>query len=75
MTLKLLSIIHELILKGRTLTKRDIFYMDTTTFKAQINVDRLIECLSRKFQVAPINLGIVSLDNVAKIQKPFPSMR
>lgn len=61
MTLKLLSIIHHVVTKKQTLTKRDIFYMDTTTFKTQLNVNRLVEQLSRKFQVAPVELGIVRI--------------
>jgi hypothetical protein len=60
MTLKMLSIIHQVIAKKQILTKRDIYYMDTTTFKTQGNVDRLVERLSRKFQVTPVELGIVS---------------
>jgi DNA topoisomerase VI subunit A len=61
MTLKLLSIIHHVLAKRQTLTKRDIFYMDTTTFKAQVNVDRLVERLSRKFRVPPVEFGIVCM--------------
>jgi DNA topoisomerase VI subunit A len=59
MTLKLLSIIHDLIEEGKTVTKRDIFYMDTQLFKSQFNVNRLIEHLSCKFEVSPVYLGIV----------------
>jgi meiotic recombination protein SPO11 len=63
MLLRVLLIVQQLLQENRHASKRDIYYMHPSAFKAQSIVDRAIGDICILFQCSRYNLNVVSVGN------------
>ncbi|KAL8793097.1 MAG: hypothetical protein Q9195_004303 [Heterodermia aff. obscurata] len=58
--LRILDLLHEALMNGAVVSKRNIYYQDPSLFKKQAGVDRYVDALAFTFRVQRANLNVTA---------------